>query len=339
MASGKEKDVHYRGIKGLLALASLCNEFTVDIRKLLEVCDKADLNPSIPDDIEKLRVKLLDDRNSKDIDNIFLPTESQVFNLFFGRSDHNDITVRYESEPLTGYDLLVMSAIYTLYKTGCIKTTYKRIYRYIGGNSSPNQEQRNKIRNSIRKLMSYQIDIDNRKSLIDIHGKGYGYKPLTKTGNLIDVKISNNPSDDDYSIVWIYDKPLIFEYCETLHNRIRAFPIEALFPPKSKIDENRSNIVVCLLRRIAISESINSNISTDTIRLSSLYQELQIDKPDDRLKRSRTRKYILNFLNHFRDTGIIRYYRATDTSIKFMTDKLQVKQDKIKQGKEAKTDD
>ena len=316
-------------IDGILALARLSNEFLIDIRKLMYLCEKANLSKDNPDDIEKLRVKLQNDKESIDRDTLFLPTESQVYNLFFGGSGHDDITVKYETEALTGFDLLVMSAIYTLYRTGCIKTTYKRIYRYIGGNSSPNQEQRNKIRNSIRKLMSYQVDIDNTQSVIYIHGKGDGYKRFSKSANLIDVKINNNPSDDEYSTIWIYDKPVIFEYCETLHNRITTFPIKSLFPPKSKIDESRANILLCLIRRLVMSESNNSVIATDCIRFASLYQELKIDKPTDKMKRSRTRKYILNFLNHFRDTEVIYYFKATDTNIRFMSEKLQIKKAKI----------
>lgn len=161
----------------------------------------------------------------------------------------NDISITRKLQP---YDKRAYVAMAALFNAGNKVVTLSQIYHAMGFTGTPGKPDKDKISNSITKMRSAQIRIDNTEELEIGH---YKYPKVTYEGALLpseQVTAIINGQEVD-SAIHLFREPPLITFAKG-RNQIKELDIKILQSPISKTDVNLQ-IEGYLIERIARAEN------------------------------------------------------------------------------------
>ena len=203
------------------------------------------------------------------------------------------------NKSLNAYDRRCHDAAWSLYLAGNEYFTASDLHRCMGNTGSPNQKQVAKIRDSMRKMRTGIVSIDNSKELAV--NKNY---PLVRyTGAVMpfeEVETIKNgkPAEVTYHIL---AEPPLGAFARGRQN-ITTIPRAVLESPINKT-ENTLAIENYLLQRVRQME--NHPQHSKRILFASVFDNCGIT---EKMPKSRARDLIHRELEHFKKTGFIKNY-------------------------------
>ena len=226
------------------------------------------------------------------------------------------------SKKLTFDDEEVHDVVATMIKEGIKKTTLTHIYkRLYGKKARPSARDLKAIDNSLTKLGSCRVTIDNRKEI----EANFDYPTYYDvTDNLIHYRAAHERTVINGMIVDGYiefigdDIPIMMKFAEARNNQITAVTTEQWAIPVRKTALTQA-LKRYLFRNIAAIKNgkLNNKMLYDTI-----FDHCPIGK-NDRKARARAKEYISQMLEHWKKTNFIRNYVITEKGIVINPDKQQ----------------
>lgn len=240
----------------------------------------------------------IDTANAADRKAGILVTTSYSIN-FDGLKD--DVAI---SKRLTPFDKRVYIACSALFDAGFSVVTMTQIYKAMGNSGSPSPKQIEKVRTSIRKMMSAIITIDNA-----VEAKRYDYPHLEYEGNLLyaeRVKASDHSRTAE--AVHILRRPILIAYsaerkqCETIDSKLLQGPI-------SKTDENLA-IEDYLLHRILRANHDGKTSEKILFRTICDHAGITAQK-----QRQRLPEKVKTYLDYYKECGQIKRHTMAKDSV------------------------
>ena len=233
------------------------------------------------------------DRNAKKEVNIFFAID---FNAL-----ENDTRITKKLEP---YDQRVYMAIDALFNNGCDVMSLGQIYENMGFNGVPSKRDKKKIDDSITKINSAHIFIDNKQEC----EAGYKYDNFKYDSNLLPMErlqavINGNLTE---SAIHIFRAPPLMSFARGRH-QMTTISQDVLNSPLNKTNANIA-IENYLIGRIAHIKKGNSN----KILLSTLYERAGITTSK---QKQRAPEKIQKLLEHYKKVAYIKAYKEDAENI------------------------
>lgn len=212
------------------------------------------------------------------------------------------------SKKLTYFDKRVYTIIAALYKAGNRLITCSQIHQAMGYITRPAATQIEKIRNSIIKMSSAKIFIDNADEVAN----GYKYPHVVVDGPLLpifhrhDCIINGQPVQEAFAPICI---PPLIEFARG-RNQIDEISKKVLETPISKSEKNMA-IEDYLITRILHARN---DYQGRKILLSTLFEYVKID---DSRNQKRALKDIKGIMEHYQSIDFISSFKITAEAITF----------------------
>lgn len=208
------------------------------------------------------------------------------------------------TKKLEPYDERVYMAISALFNAGYDVMSLGQIYEAMAFNGAPSTRDKKKINDSITKMNSAHIFIDNRQE----GEAGYNYDSFKYDASLLPMErlqavVSGNLTE---SAIHIFREPPLISFARG-RQQITTIKREVLDSPLNK---NNGNIAIenYLIERIAhIKKGANNKIL-----LSTLYEYAGITTA---MQRKRAPEKIQKLLEHYKKIGHIKAYKEDAESI------------------------
>lgn len=219
--------------------------------------------------------------------------------IYFGDAE-NGLTF---SKQLTPYDKRVMLAAAELFITGNPVFTASYLYRQMGYGSTFNAEDKRKITESMEKLATTRITIDNRAE-----AALYNYPAfLRQTRYLLNVNtteaiVRGKLAEAAFELK---EEPVLLQFARA-RKQVTYIPRAVLESPRgfSKTDENLA-IEDYLLRRISQMKRDKTGKISRRILFSTIFENAGIK---DKQRKIRAKKRIILLMEHYVDTDYIYAY-------------------------------
>ena len=205
------------------------------------------------------------------------------------------------SKELEQYDKRVYTAISGIFIAGYDTMTLTKIHEAMGGVSKPSPKDLKKINDSITKMTTARISIDNEQE-----ASLYNYVRVKYDGALLPVErkrvIVNGKLTE--GAIHVFREPPLMTFARE-RNQISIIPIKLL---QSPINKTNSNLLIddYLIRRIV------SNKSKKPFRIlyKTLYEHAGILKIENentvKSAKKRTKKRAQTYLEYYREQGFIK---------------------------------
>lgn len=206
----------------------------------------------------------------------------------------NDIQI---SKRLTPFDKRVYIAISALFNAGNKVITLNQIHKAMGYTDNPSENQRQKINDSITKMMAARITVDNTPE-----ATVYKYKKFVYDGSLLPLErgtaIVNGKLAD--VALNIFREPPVTSFAK-MRNQITTLDIKLLQSPINKTDLNIA-IDDYLTTRIA---RMKNGKSSHRILFKTLYENVHIETTKQKQRAPQT---IARYLDYYKECGFIKRY-------------------------------
>lgn len=212
---------------------------------------------------------------------------------------------------LTAYDKLVYQAVSSLYNYVSETITISQIYHAMGNNSRPNSRDADKIYNSLTKMSTARIYINNTKE----HERYDNMPEFVYDDYLLPFrreKMKINGATTDF-VIQLYCEPPLMNFARG-RKQITTIPRNVLLSPISQTETNLQ-IQDYLLEQIPHMKSGHRN--NKKIRYDTLYAET--GRRDSKQK-NRARNSMLTYLNHFVSVGYIDGYDVLDDGVEIQVE-------------------
>lgn len=212
------------------------------------------------DKVNALKLWSLTDKSNKK--RLFVPYDSmKEKRVGIGLRINFDAVPANLTRSLTRYDKFVYNTVYTLYKSGYHTITASMIYMNMGNNSRPNKRDIQKINDSLTKMGTIRVFVDNSKER-----EAFPDYPLVRFDEiLLDfvrgsiVEVNGYVSE---SAIKIKTEPCMGRFAND-RNQIRNIDMKLLNAPISKT-ENKLAVYDYLLYLISYSVKTSMKITNST---------------------------------------------------------------------------
>ena len=216
-----------------------------------------------------------------------------------------DLNLDLKNYPsLNFYDKRVYLAICALYDAGNEYMSAGMIYRAMGGKGYPNQKKFESIKQSIIKMATIFISIDNTKE-----ADKYKYPHFREIGaNMLACEYTQdtevNSGKTDYCL-HLLSKPVLMRYAEE-HKQITTYTLEQFQLPLSMTEIN------CALDDYFRTRIARASGKTLKILHTSLYEYCHLDTKS---KKQDARAKFPAFLDFYIKTGLTKNYSLEDDAL------------------------
>ena len=213
------------------------------------------------------------------------------------------------SKRLTAFDKRVYIAVAALYKAGNKIMTCSQIHQAMGYSTRPAKTDIEKIRNSVLKMSSTRVFLDNRE---EITKGGYNYPPVVIDGPLLpifhrhDCIINGQVAPEAFAPVC--DPPIV-DFARARKQIIRVDK-KLLETPISKTDQNLQ-IEDYLLERVARAKN---KAQPPKILFSTLYERAHVSTQKQQKRAIEKAQMIME---HYRKNGFIAAFEVEKDGIRF----------------------
>lgn len=244
---------------------------------------------------------LFDMANEKDQENGI-----QVFiTLMMDFEEAKKLGVRF-SKDLNSYDQRVMQGIGAVFNESGPITSIRKIYHGMGNKGAPSKAQREKIYDSIRKMISATITIDNRREVARYKNYPlFTYEGPVLMADIITARIDGNIT---HEAIQIYREPALITFAKG-RGQIATIEIKHL---QNDIKKSKYYypIEAYLLERILRARTGGQK----SILMNTLYEKAGLN---DRRRQYEARPTIKELLDFWKGTGLIRNYEMDNERIRF----------------------
>ena len=234
-------------------------------------------------------------------------TSKEPINIYYAVNfDDLGITT---SKRLTAFDKRVYIAVAALYKAGNKIMTCSQIHHAMGYSTRPAKTDIEKIRNSVLKMSSTRVSLDNRE---EITKGGYNYPPVVIDGPLLplfrrhDCVINGQVVPEAFAPVC--DPPLV-DFARA-RKQIIQVDRKLLETPISKTDKNLQ-IEDYLLERVARAKN---KAQPPKILFSTLYERAHVATQK---QQKRAIEKAQTIMEHYRKNGFITAFEVEKDGIRF----------------------
>ena len=262
------------------------------------------------------------------------PEDSDVYDREFStltkRDAHVNLIADFSQLPetvhkkLTAYDKTIYLVIGALYTAGNRNISFRSIYKTMGNEGSPNEENLKRIYKSVLKMKRIFIRLDNKREYEITNGK---YEYLSIEEDLLPVKIitkreAGEPGEDDKitDLVIVINNELPLMQFARVRHQISKFPMKALKAPASMTDKNGELLHYLLLtigRRRNEFKAAKKKTGRFRMKWSTIYQKCGV-KPGGKYGSrniQRIQDFTKKYLEHYKDCGIINGFKVGEDAI------------------------
>lgn len=189
------------------------------------------------------------------------------------------------TKKLLQVDKRICVAVAALYNSGRRLITLRQIHNVMGNPGKPSPAQKEKIRNSVLKMMGALVHIDNRQEV----EAGYSYSLYNYDGPLLPCDMGTEEKVDGQIVrdaIQLFAEPPIIKFAKS-RGQITTIPAKLLMGPISKTEENIA-IEDYLIQRIAKARSgaLSSRILIKTIcEKANIKSERQRERVNEKIEK------------------------------------------------------
>lgn len=213
------------------------------------------------------------------------------------------------SREIDSYDQRVYDAICTLYDCGNKIITITQIYRTMGGKGNPAKSDLQKINNSIVKLWSTKVFVDETKDYEEYLPKDGKIK---HRGRILNISFKDAYIHNKYveSAIVFLEEPYLLNFSKR-RKQIEAIPRNVIENGKRMTNKNLA-IENYLLTRISRMKSAKRNNKTNTSN-RILFDKI-VEKAHEKNKPERVIKTARDYLEHYKSDSVkwIAGYKEKD---------------------------
>lgn len=212
----------------------------------------------------------------------------------------NGVTI---TKQLTQYDKRVYVAAAALYNAGNKIVSATQIYYMMGYHTAPNDEDKRKIHESLTKMGSARVYIDNKNEV--------GYEKFTYDASLLPFERKSAYINGKLteSAIHLFREPPLISFARS-RNQITTLPVILLDSPQSKTESNL-RLEDYLLERISHMKSPKSKAPRKML-YETIFAQCAINKPKER---QRAPEKIRKYLNYYKKCGWIKNYTEEEDGI------------------------
>lgn len=235
-----------------------------------------------------------------------LDDRSEVLAVKTGKEDNINVMFALQfdeatiTKQLTDYDEWVYIALGTLFHYGQRTISLDQIYRQMGGISKPSTQIKKKIAESVEKMRTASIIIDNTN---EVEAK-YKYSRYEYKGYLLPVETITERDSKTQQIktqqINILKEPPLIQFARE-RKQIESIPVKVLQVPLS-MTERHCSLQNYLIDHIAHLKNRNAK-TNPVIKMSTIFKKVGIE---GRKEKSRARESITTILQHYKDTDFIK---------------------------------
>lgn len=194
--------------------------------------------------------------------------KQKEINIWYSIDFDNSDNINIHTE-LNIFDKYVYMAVANLYNAGNSYVTPTSIYHAMGGVNTPGKKQQDAILESVRKMMSARITLDNTEE-----AAAYNYVTNHIDDVLLPCRIKKIEVNGKLTSSGIYlrGEPPLMEWARE-RNQITTFPLAVLQTPINRTDDNLI-LADYLRQRIA---RIKNSTGNNVILISTILKQLKID--------------------------------------------------------------